>query len=123
MHALDPNIIVYWPAPSIAVRFCEELRQLGHKVVGDIYPDLSYDDGGHVVIKRQIHETDIDFAVSQVKTFLAKGQVETESGAFVDIDGASICVHGDGNNAIALARAVQQAVLDFGVTIETVSAV
>jgi UPF0271 protein len=122
IHALAPDIIIYWPAPSIGVRFCEELRQLGHTVVGDIYPDLSYDNGGHVVIQRQIHDTDIDFAVRQVTRFLATGQVETETGGVVDIDGASICLHGDGASALELAAAVRQAVFESGASIATISA-
>jgi UPF0271 protein len=121
IHALAPELIVYWPAPSLGIPFCEELRQLGHTVVGDIYPDLTYDKDGRVVIQRLIGDTDIAFAVAQVNRFLTTGEVATQSGATVTIDGASICLHGDGADAVELATAVRQAVLDAGVEVATVS--
>ncbi len=90
--------------------------------MGDLYPDLSYDEWGTVVIQRKIKGTDLGFAVSQVESFLRSGQVETEAGTMVDIEAGSICVHGDGEHAIELAMAVRQALLDFGAEIEPVSA-
>ncbi|MET8948947.1 5-oxoprolinase subunit PxpA [Streptomyces sp. NPDC004542] len=122
VHALMPDTLVYWPAPAFGTVFCDELQQLGHTVVGDLYPDLSYDGNGTLVIKRKITGTDMDFALGQVKQFLKTGQVQTEDGTLVDMTAGSICVHGDGDHAVELAAAVRQTVLDSGVTVEAVAA-
>ncbi|WP_159775287.1 5-oxoprolinase subunit PxpA [Streptomyces sp. HM190] len=122
IHALLPGVMIYWPAPAFGTVFCDELRQLGHPVVGDLYPDLSYDENGTLVIKRKITETDMDFALGQVRQFLKSGQVHTEAGTLVDMTAGSICVHGDGDHAVELAAAVRQTVVDAGVAVQAVSA-
>jgi UPF0271 protein len=122
VHALQPDAIIYWPAPAFGTTFCDELQQLGHTVVGDLYPDLSYDSSGTLVIQRKIADTDLQFAVSQVKQFVETGQVHTESGELVDMEAGSICVHGDGDHAVELAELIRQALTDLDVAIEPVLA-
>ncbi|MCW2794320.1 MAG: LamB/YcsF family protein [Nocardioides sp.] len=122
VHAVAPDAAIIWPAPATGTAFCDELRQLGHTVVADLYPDLSYDENGTIVIQRKIRETDVDFAVSQVRRFLESGQVETEAGTTVDMEAGSICVHGDGSHAVEVATAIRQAVLDFGADLQPVTA-
>jgi UPF0271 protein len=122
IHRLMPDVMIYWPAPAFGTPFCDELQDLGHTVVGDFYPDLSYDESGTIVIKRKITDTDMEFALKQVTQFLESGQVYTESGGLVELAAGSVCVHGDGDHAIELASAIRKTIADAGVAVEAVHA-
>jgi UPF0271 protein len=116
-----PDVAFYFPAPVADVPLCDELRERGVRVVGEIYPDLSYDPDGGLVIQRAKHATDVEFAVSQVQRYLSDGVVEAQDGSMVEMQADSICVHGDGPNAVAVATAVHQAVEAAGHRVEAIA--
>jgi UPF0271 protein len=116
-----PGVAFYFPAPVTGVALCDALRVRGVRVVGEIYPDLSYSPEGDLVIQRSKHQTDVGFAAAQVRRFLNDGHVEAEDGSPVALEAESICVHGDGPNAIEVAEAVRAAVIEAGSQIEAVA--
>lgn len=120
VHAIAPKALVYWPAPTGGAVFCEELTELGHEVIGEIYPDLSYSAEGKLVIQRQKAKTDLPFATSQVKKFLSEGVVEAEDGTLIPRDARSVCVHSDGPNALDVVHAVRAAITESGATIAAI---
>jgi UPF0271 protein len=111
---LGDEVMVYWPAPAEGVAFCEKLGQLGVRVVGEIYPDLSYAPDGRLVIERSKVETDVEFAAHQTRLFIEEGVVEAVDGSRVPLNAGSACIHGDGPNAVAVARAVRRALTETG---------
>ncbi|MCZ4491602.1 MAG: pxpA [Conexibacter sp.] len=111
---LGDEVMVYWPAPAEGVPFCEKLGQLGVRVVGEIYPDLSYAPDGRLVIERSKVETDVAFAAHQTRLFIEEGVVEAVDGSRVPLTAGSACIHGDGPNAVAVARAVRHALTETG---------
>lgn len=117
---VSADIMVYWPAPSENVPFCDALRQLGVRVVGEIYPDLSYTPEGKLIIQRTFHRTDVAFAAHQARLFLQEGVVEAEDGTRVPLNADSACIHGDGPDALEVAQAVRGAIADAGRTIAPV---
>lgn len=120
VHAVAPEAMAYWPAPAAGAAFCEELDALGHQVVPEIYPDLTYSPDGRIVIQPRKLETDLAFAAAQVNRFLTEGAVEATDGTLVRHDAASMCIHSDGPNAVEVAKAVRKAVTDAGATIAAV---
>jgi len=119
---LGDDVMVYWPAPAEGVPFCEELGELGVRVVGEIYPDLSYAPDGKLVIQRAKAQTDVDFAAHQTRLFIEQGVVEAVDGTHVPLTAGSACIHGDGPNAVEVAHAVRGAVTDTGRSIATMEA-
>lgn len=115
------GVMAYFPAPT-DFPLCDELRARGVRVIGEIYPDLSYSPAGDLLIQRNKHETDIAFAASQVTRFLSEGVVEAQDGTPVTLEAESICVHGDGPNAVAVATAVREAVESAGRRVATIAA-
>ena len=122
VHAMAPDAKVYWPAPTGGAVFCDELAGLGHQVIPEIYPDLTYSPDGRIIIQRRKLRTDVTFAASQVKRFLTEGVVEAEDGTLIRHEAASVCIHSDGPNAVEVANAVRGAVLDAGAGIAAVGA-
>ena len=114
------GVSFYFPAPTTGVKLCDELRARDVRVVGEIYPDLSYSPAGDLLIQRHKKATDVGFAVEQVTRFLSDGTVAAEDGTPVELEADSICVHGDGPNSVEVAKAVRAAVQEAGHHVQAV---
>lgn len=111
------NPMIYLPGPLGGVAMAEAAAKYGVRAVAEVYPDLSYDDDGGLVIQRQKQHTPIQDVVDQITRFLNDGQVQTLSGKLIDLEAESICVHGDGPNAAEVIDALRGAVEGCGRTI------
>lgn len=115
---LSDNPILYCPAPTEDAMLAMAARKLGIRVVGEVYPDLTYAPDGALVLQRAKHETDLEFAASQVRRYVEDGRVEANDGSLIELDAQSICVHGDGPNSVAVADAVCATLHEMGCGIE-----
>jgi UPF0271 protein len=109
----------YFPAPVAPTAFGRAAAERGLEVVGEIYPDLGYDDDGDLVLQRSKHHTDPEEAAAMVSRYLADGVVVSGNGKEISLEAESICVHGDGPNAAEVARAIRGAVEAAGCALET----
>jgi UPF0271 protein len=114
---LCPDVVVYFPAPIATAAIGIAGERHGIPVIGEIYPDLQYDDAGALILQRSKEHTPIDQAVNQVRCLLEDNEIETASGKRLPIEAASMCIHGDGSDAGDVAAAVRQAVVDAGVEV------
>lgn len=113
--------MLYWPAPLDAA-MPVAARKAGIRVVGEIYPDLQYAPDGSLVLQRAKHETDTAFAAAQVKRFVETGKVQAIDGSLLALDAESLCIHGDGPNAVEVGNAVRAALAEIGCRIAPVAA-
>ena len=118
----SPGVLIYWPAPTEGTAFCDAARARGMRVVGEVYPDLGYDAEGRLILQRSKQHTDTEQASEQVRTFLETGSVRTVDGTLLPLVADSICVHGDGPNAVQVARAVRRAITEAGCDIQAIEA-
>jgi UPF0271 protein len=116
----SPDALIYWPAPTEGAAFCDAARARGMRVVGEVYPDLSYDAEGRLMLQRSKQHTDVEQASEQMRTFLETGSVRTVEGTLVALDAESACVHGDGPNAVQVARAVRRAITEAGCEVRAI---
>lgn len=112
----DPPVL-YWPAPTDAA-MPRVARRKGIRVVPELYPDMTYAPDGALIVERKKLETDLNFAIAQVKRFVTTGKVEAVDGSLLAIEAESLCVHGDGPNAPAVADAVRKALNEVGCEIK-----
>lgn len=110
----EPPVIYFvgphdrWVLPKIAA-------EMGIRMVPEVYPDLSYDDAGNVMVQRTKQKTHIEHATSQLASFLDRGEVATESGGALQLEAESLCVHGDGPNALAVIDALRNVIAERGI--------
>jgi len=118
---LSDQPMLYWPAPLDAA-MPVAARRKGIRVVGEIYPDLQYAPDGSLVLQRAKHVTDVAFAAAQVKRYVQTGKVEAIDGSLIALDAESLCIHGDGPNAVEVGNAVRCALDEIGCRIAPVAA-
>jgi UPF0271 protein len=97
-QAIDPDLTLYLPAlpqfPLIATA-----EKMGFRVVKEFYPGLSYDDIGAITVKRTYGTESVEEIVELVLRFAIDGKTTTTTGTVIDVEGDSVCVHGDVVNA------------------------
>lgn len=111
--AFDPTLtILSSTSPAIETAAAEA----GLRVVTTFLADRAYDATGMLVPRRLpgavIHEP--AHVLARVRRLLADGTVLTHDGSSLAMPARSILVHGDTPGALALARAIRQAIAEAG---------
>ncbi|TWH34749.1 MULTISPECIES: 5-oxoprolinase subunit PxpA [unclassified Aminobacter] len=114
--AFDPELVLLALAGAPVV---EQARAAGLTVVEEVFADRAYTADGQLVSRTKpgavLHDVE---AVAQRALVMARdGIVEAIDGTTVRLNAQSICVHGDSPNAVAMARAVRQALDGAGIEI------
>lgn len=117
-----PKPILYWPAPVELHALPKAAKAAGIKVVGEVYFDLGYTDDAHLVVERTKSEKNLAEVAERVRRFVRTGEVTSLSGKPITLEAGSICIHGDGPNAVALAETVLAVLREEGVAIEPAKA-
>lgn len=99
--------------PVFAFANCAQSEVFGRRgipFVPEFYADLDYNDEGRNIITREHHPVNPDEAAARVRLAITQGKTRAVSGKMVDVVAESVCVHSDTPNAVAIARAVREAV-------------
>ena len=113
IKAHESGLILLAPALS---PLAEAGRAAGLAVVQEIFADRAYLDDGQLVPRSRpdamIHGADA--ALAHVEAMLSEGAIVCASGKRLPTEIGSICVHGDGPDAVAIARHLNRALRDKG---------
>lgn len=99
-------------------------RDAGLSVAQEFFMDRAYTDEG-VLVSRALPGAlieDADFAIERVKQVIETGKLESASGSSIEIEADTICIHGDGPQAIAYVSRIRAELEAAGITIAPVSA-
>lgn len=88
----------------------EIAADFGIRTIFEVYSDLDYDQEGNLVITRQHKVHEPSAVAARVITMLREGKVTTTAGTELAIEGASVCVHSDSPNALAIVKALREAI-------------
>ena len=110
----DPSLaVVALPGGELA----RLAARAGLRVVGEAFLDRAYRDDGTLVPRTEpgavLHD-DREIADRAVSLAL-EGRVRAQTGAELDIDAATLCLHGDTDGAAGLLAAVRTALVESGV--------
>jgi len=105
IQAIDSDIIIYGLSGSKTI---QEAKKLGQPFASEVFADRTYQLDGHLTPRylehAMIHE--VDLACKQVLDIIQLQKVNTIQGDPIDIEADTICIHGDGENAIEFAKAI-----------------
>lgn len=116
VHDLDSGLILVGLAGSELIRAGERYRLTTRQ---EVFADRGYQDDGRLVPRSQPGAliTDEDMALAQTLDMVQNAKVTSVNGRRVDVVAQTVCLHGDGEHALAFARRLRAAFDQQGIRI------
>ncbi len=104
---LDENLILYGLANSHLIT---EAEKIGLRTASEVFADRTYEADGSLTPRSQENAliTDVNLSLAQVLEMVQNQQVAATNGEIVKIKAETICLHGDGENALVFAEQIHQ---------------
>ena len=118
---IDENLIFFGLSGSLLI---SEAKNLGLKTASEVFADRTYQTNGSLTPRNQPNAL-IDApekAISQVLQMVCEQTVTATNGEKIAITAETICIHGDGANAVEFAKMINQHLQAEGVMIRAISA-
>jgi UPF0271 protein len=117
IKGVDPSL-VYVTMPGLPTARAAE--EFGLAQAAEIFADRAYEDDGQLMSRKKpgsvLH--DADEAAERVLAMVTEGAILCASGKRIPATIDTVCVHGDGPTAIAMARRVREVLEAANVRIE-----
>lgn len=112
----DKELILLALSGGELVRAAEDL---GLPVAREVFADRAYEEDGSLVNRRKEGAmiTDEEEAMERVVRMVKEGRVRAITGKDIPIQADSICVHGDGEKALAFVRQIRERFREEGIEI------
>jgi len=94
-------------------------KKLGIKIAAEIFADRNYEDDGNLVSRKKNNAmiTNPEIARKHVIKMVQNQALNCYSGKQIPCEIDSVCVHGDGENAVTTAKEIRNGLLKSGVTL------
>ena len=116
VYSIDTNLILYGLSGSYMI---SEAEKFGLKTASEVFADRTYQIDGSLTPRTEpnalIHKT--EKTISQVLQMVKKQTVTATNGEPVSLKAETICIHGDGKNAVEFAKEINQELRQNGVLI------
>ena len=118
-----------WPDPSprstpsyvlLALRddHAAAVERHGIRLVTESFVDLDYDADGNLLIEAVKQARDPEQVAERAVRVARERKVPTTVGTDIEVDSPTICLHGDGPNALDVARAVKERLDREGIAVK-----
>ncbi len=103
IHSFDPGLMVYGLSGSLLI---SEASRLGLKTASEVFSDRSYQSDGSLTPRSHAGALlfDIDAIEARVLKMATEQKVIATDGSEISIKADTICIHGDGKEALAIAQ-------------------
>ena len=98
-------------------------REAGLRCASEVFADRAYEDDGSLTPRGQEGAviTGEEEAIARVLQMVQQGTVQTRSGKTISMQADSVCLHGDGEKAVAFAEKIRNALVANGVKVISLS--
>jgi len=95
-------------------------KKLGMKTAVEIFADRNYEDNGNLVSRSKSNAmiTDPEVAKKHVIKMMKNQALNCYSGKQIPCEIDSICVHGDGKNAVNTAKQIKEGLINSGIILK-----
>jgi UPF0271 protein len=102
---IDENLILFGLSYSFLIT---EAKTIGLKTASEVFADRTYQDDGSLTPRSQPNAMieNSEEAIQQVLMMVKQQKVKTASGKEIPIVAETICIHGDGKNAVEIAKKI-----------------
>lgn len=107
---IDDRLILLGLSGSQMLKAAEDI---GLAAAKEVFADRAYEEDGSLVARTKPGAmiTDEDEAIARVIGMVKYGKVKTLTGKEIEIEANSVCVHGDGEKALAFVQKIRSALL------------
>lgn len=118
VYRVDPTLILYGLSGSELIHAG---TAKGLQVANEVFADRTYQQDGSLTSRKQANAliTDQQQAIAQVIKMVKEGEVLSQQGTPIRIKADTICIHGDGNSAVAFAKGIYAAFKEEGITLSS----
>ena len=119
VKAIDKNLIFYGLSNSFLI---SEAESLGLKTASEVFADRTYQADGNLTPRSESNALieSTESAVVQVLQMIKSQTVTATSGETISIKAETVCIHGDGANALEFAKNIRQALIDNDIKIQSI---
>lgn len=117
---IDPALILLGLAGSELIKAGQKI---GLNTASEVFADRTYQDDGTLTPRSEQNALikDHNLAAGQVIRMIKEGVVTSVYGIDVPIKADSVCIHGDGENALEFAKSIAQALKESEITVAKMS--
>lgn len=120
IREVDPELILMGLSGSCLL---DAAQDAGLRWASEVFADRAYEDDGSLTPRGMDGAviTDEEEAIARVLQMVEQGTVTARSGKVIPIRADSVCLHGDGEKAVAFARRIREALSASGVKVISLS--
>lgn len=113
---VDRTLVLFGLAGSPMIHAGE---RAGLRTAQEVFADRNYMNDGSLVSRRRDDAmvTEVAEAADRALMMVREGKVRTVEGSVIAIHADTICIHGDGRNAVAFAHAIRSRLEDAGIAV------
>lgn len=119
LYDFDKSLVLFGLSGSHLI---SEAKSLGIKTASEVFADRTYQDDGSLTPRNQpnaLIEVE-EQSIKQVLQMIRTGKVTSTSGKEISITAETICLHGDGKNAVPFAKAIHNKLRSENIEIRAV---
>jgi len=122
VYKVDPDLILFGLAGSELIKAGQKA---GLRTASEVFSDRTYQEDGSLTSRREPNALikDKDVAVRQVIRMVREGKVRTVQGTDISIKANTICIHGDGEHAVELAKYIRKALEEADISVVKISSI
>ena len=117
VYDFDPGLILYALAGS---KMIDEAEKKGIVTASEVFADRSYQDDGLLTLRAADNAliTNEEDAINQVLGFALNQEVNSINGNRIAVKAETVCLHGDGEHAVAFAKLIAERLKKEGIAIK-----
>lgn len=116
IYEVDPGLILLGLSGSEMLKAAEKT---GLRSAKEVFADRAYEEDGSLVARSRPGAmiTNEEEAIERVVRMIKEGKVTTITGKDIEVQADSICVHGDGEKALAFVEKIRKTLVQEGIEI------
>lgn len=116
VSAIDPRLVLYGLSGSFLI---SEAERIGLRTCSEVFADRNYEADGSLTPRGRpdAFVTDPGTAAERVCEMVGQGTVAASNGQRIPIKAQTVCIHGDGPQALAFARRIHEELVSRGIPI------
>lgn len=119
VKSLDENLILYGLSGSLSI---SEAEKIGLKTASEVFADRTYTAEGNLTPRTRKNALikDTPQAAAQVLQMINEQTVTATTGEKISLKADTVCIHGDGENALEFAKTIRENLIKNGIEVSAI---